>query len=358
MIALKKMKPEDRLLFICTRQDFFPHHKEALLDICREKEIKWDVVYSTAELHGVAPLVYSNIEQCDTTKLRIPDDVLNRFKLYFYRNIKISENKAKAMMEVLSYLDNKSFDIMLIKGSALNVLVYRHPWLTVQNDFDVVLKPRGREIQDLTKEERREIYEYLAERDVEHGYTKHHDLYLSSLSAVNFEKIWEDATVVNYMGKEVFVMSPEDMLITACITSCRKRFFRLKTLCDIAEITCKYKNLKWDVVTSKAKEYRCNNVVYAALLITQMTIGCKFPEEVIDNLGVVTVRSALIRFIINYLNQHLSLSYLYPFPIERPKGRGFNLSLILPYATYNWHQIWFHVWEAIKSVQRIYWLSR
>lgn len=358
MIALKKMKPEDRLLFVCTRQDFFPHHKEALLEICREKEIRWDVVYLTAELHGVAPLVYSNIEQCDTAKLRISDDVLRRFKLYSYRNIQISEQKAKAMMEVLSYLDNKSFDIMLIKGSAMNVLVYRHPWLTVQNDVDIILKPRGREIQDLTKDERREIYEYLAERDVEHGYTKHHDLYLSNLSAVNFEKIWDEATMINYMGRDVFVMSPEDMLITACITSCRKRFFRLKTLCDIAEIIYKYRNLKWDVVTSKAKEYRCNNVVYAALLITQRTLGCKFPEEVIDNLGVITARSALIRFIINYLNQHLSLSYLYPFPIERPKSRGLNLSMILPYATYSWHQLWFRTWEAIKYVHRIYWLSR
>lgn len=358
MIVLKKMKPEDHLLFVCTRQNFLPTHKETLLEICHEKDIKWDVVYSTAELHGIAPLVYSNLEQCDHTKLRIPDDILNRFKFYSYRNIKISEHKAEVMMDVLSFLDKKSFDIMLVKGAALNVLVYRHPWLTVQNDFDLILKPRGREINDLTKEERKEIYNYLEDRDIEHGYMEHHDIDLRGFYPLNFKKIWNESTIIKYMGKDVFVMSPEDMLITACITSCRKRFFRLKTLCDIAEIIHKYHDLKWDVVTSKAKEYRCNNIVYAALLITQMTLGCKFPEEVIDNLGVITARSALIRFIINYLNQHLSLSYLYPFPVERPKGRRFNLSLILPYATYDWYQIWFRIWSALKSMHRRYWCSR
>ena len=226
---------------------------------------------------------------------------------------------------------------MLIKGIALDVLVYNYPWFTVQNDIDLILRAK---IEEIDVKDRKEIWAFSRGRGFECDYFTHHDIDLLGSLPINFQRIWNDATKIKLRGYDVFVMSPEDMLIAACINSCRKRFFRLKNLCDIAEIIDKYSGLKWDEVIGKSKEYHCNNIVYTALLITKQTLGCEFPEKVFDNLAVIPLRTAIIHYVIRYLNQRMSLFSLYPFSIENPLYRKLGLSLILPYATYEWYQLW------------------
>ncbi len=57
------MKPEYELLFTCTRQDFQEKHKLAAIEQSRKKELNWGEVFSTAEQHGVGPLIYVNLVQ-------------------------------------------------------------------------------------------------------------------------------------------------------------------------------------------------------------------------------------------------------------------------------------------------------
>ena len=350
MITLKEMRPEDRLLFVLTRQRFLDAHQQAALDICNSSKIQWDVVYSTARLHGITPLIYSNLQQCVNINLGMPQDIMNQFKLCYYRNVVMVKQKAEMLTEVLSYLEKKFIDVMLIKGTALDVLVYDHPWLTIQNDVDLMFRPRNVEINE---KEKVEIFLFLESRDVEFGYLEHHDIDLRGFLPINFQRIWDESAKITFMGHGVFVMTPEDMLIATCINSCRKRFFRLKTLCDIAEIINKYKDLKWDEVASKAIEQHCNNIVYTALLITKMTLGCELSEEILNSFAVVPARAFIIQCIIRYLNQNMSLSSLYPFSVENPKERKLNLSLVLPYTTYSWNQWWFKMRNSWKHFSKI-----
>jgi len=354
MITLQKIKPEDKLLFVLARQEFLHTHQKKVLDICSSEDIRWDIVYSTAKLHGVAPLIYSNLRRCIHMNIRIPQNIINQFKLYSFRNVVMEKHRTEKIMEVLSLLNKKSIDVMLIKGIALDVLVYDHPWFTIKNDVDLLLRPKREEVAD---KDILEIWNLIKSRGVECGYFEHHDIDLGFLP-INFLQIWNEAVKIKFKGYDVFVMSPEDMLITSCINSCRKRFFRLKNLCDIAEIINKYKGLKWEGVAAKSKEYHCNNIIYTALLVTRMTLGCEFPEKVLDDLAVTPVRSAVIHYIIRYLNQHMPLSCLYPFSLENPKERKFNLSLVLPCATYSWRQVLFEMrnsWKAIPKIRLPFW---
>ena len=354
MITLQKIKPEDKLLFVLARQEFLHTHQKKVLDICSSEDIRWDIVYSTAKLHGVAPLIYSNLRRCIHMNIRIPQNIINQFKLYSFRNVVMEKHRTEKIMEVLSLLNKKSIDVMLIKGIALDVLVYDHPWFTIKNDVDLLLRPKREEVAD---KDILEIWNLIKSRGVECGYFEHHDIDLGFLP-INFLQIWNEAVKIKFKGYDVFVMSPEDMLITSCINSCRKRFFRLKNLCDIAEIINKYKGLKWEGVAAKSKEYHCNNIIYTALLVTRMTLGCEFPEKVLDDLAVTPVRSAVIHYIIRYLNQHMPLSCLYPFSLENPLEKKINLSVVLPYATYSWRQVLFKMrnsWKAIPKIRLPFW---
>jgi hypothetical protein len=160
---------------------------------------------------------------------------------------------------------------------------------------------------------------------------------MNSVLPVDFHRIWQDAAKISFGGQDVWIMSPEDMLISTCINSCRKRFFRLRSLCNIAEIIDKYPDLNWAELLEKAGTYDCHTIVYTALLVTTMTVGCQLPAGLFDDLQVNPVRAKIISYLSRY-SSPAAFSSLYSGGSKG--GRQLDLSLLLPYASFRWYQIW------------------
>jgi hypothetical protein len=328
------MKPEDKLLFACTRQDFLDLHQKRVLEICNQHKIDWAAAYELAELHGVAPLVYANLRQCPVQDLGVPPDIMERFKQCLMRNMLLKEKQAQNLNRALSFFAGRSIDVMLVKGGALDLLVYDRLHSTTLKDLDIVMRIRR---EDTSEEEYHEFRHFFYERGIEYDYFAHHDITMNGVLAIDFQRVWRDANRIRLGEHEVWVMSPEDMLLAACVNSCRKRFFRLKALCDTAEIINKYRNLKWSELIEKARTYHCQNIVYTALLTTRMTLGCELPDHVLDNLGVSPIKAKIM----HYLSRRVSLSECSPQRSEgKMLGRSVNLSLLLPYTTFSTRQIW------------------
>ncbi len=342
------MRTEDKLLFTLCRQNFLSSHRQAVMDICRNHEIAWDVVYSTARQHGVVPLIYSNLQQCVSLGLVLSQGLQIKFQLYSYHDIFMEKQRTAWIKEIVSFFHKKSVDVMLVNDTAMDTVVYNQPWFANQNDIDVIVRPGN---GDISENDRKEAARFLKGKKwvVECGYLRHHDMDLDGVLPLDFERIWNDARRISSPYGEVFIMSPEDMLIAACVNSCRKRFFRLKALCDIAEIIGKHSALNWDALTDKANAYGCSNIVYTALLVARETLGCEFPGRALEGLPVMPARAAVVRGVLNYLNRRTSLASLYPFSVEDPAHRAVNVSLILPYVTYSRYQFWQKVKGAVTN---------
>jgi hypothetical protein len=76
----------------------------------------------------------------------------------------------------------------------------------------------------------------------EYDFFEHHDVTMNGVLPVDFQAIWQEAVAVDYRGERTLVMRTEDLLLAVCINACRKRFFRLKSLFDIAEIVDEYQD--------------------------------------------------------------------------------------------------------------------
>ena len=331
---MKKMSCEERLLLACTRQNLLEQHQQAVLDICQQVPIKWDIVYETARQHNVAPLIYTNLLRCPIPKPGLPSDIKAKFEQSYYRNIAIMSGLSKKIAEKLAFFNAQSIDVMLIKGAALAILVYDQPWYTI-HDVDLVIKLHETDLSPSNINEINTLFDDLP--GVEYDFFEHHDVVLNGMLPVDFCQIWAQAKKIAFGGQEVFVMSPEDMLISVCINSCRKRFFKLKSLFDIAEIIEKYPDLNWDELITKAKAYQCHNIAYTALWTTNLTVGCKLPEGVLDAFAVNPVRAAVVRRVSRSISfSRLSSLYsgiaFYGVPL--------STSLLLPYVTYSPVQLW------------------
>lgn len=271
------MKAEDRVLFAATRQDFREEHRlavEALAPFDLEK------LAAIAESHGVAPIVGANLKA-------------ENLQRAFYENVLIKAQEAERVARGIARLREAGYQVMLLKGLALDLLVYREPWVTVSKDADLLLRPEpGRRLAQDEREVRRSLYRSGIECDL----PGHHDVDMNGVLPVRFDRIWAAARAVGFHGQEAFVMAPEDLLISLCINSCRKRYFRLKHLFDIAE-TVHRLEIDWDRLAARAREDRCEAIVYTALHVAQETLGCEVPDLDVPRLRMLLIRRLVARWL-------------------------------------------------------------
>ncbi len=278
------------------------------------------------------PLVYANLQLCKPMGVDLPDDIENWFQNELVGNIVRTRKVEKRLQEILGYFARKRIDVMLIKGVALDLVVYEHPWYTYSADTDLVLRI---DRSALSNRERQEILDELHGADFEHDFFSHHDVTMNDTLPVDFDLIWQDSWTITVGDEKAYVMSPEDMLIALCINSCRKRFVRLKSLCDIATTVHQSEELDWKLLLHKADAYDCRTIVYAALHIAEQTVGCTLPDGILDALQPNQIRSKAIA----ELSRRLSPVSL---PLEgsaQTMGRSAHWSLLLPYVTFEPYQI-------------------
>ncbi|HEX6864344.1 MAG TPA: nucleotidyltransferase family protein, partial [Thermoanaerobaculia bacterium] len=266
-------------------------------------------VAAVAESHGVAPIVGANLKA-------------ENLQRAFFENVLIKAQETERLAQGIARLREAGYQVMLLKGTALDLLVYREPWVTVSKDADLLLRPEpGRRLSDGEREVRLSPYRSGIECDL----LTHHDLDMNGVLPVRYDRIWAAARAVDFHGQEAFVMSPEDLLISLCVNSCRKRYFRLKHLFDIAE-TVQRIEIDWDRLAARAREDRCEGIVYTALHVTAETLRCEVPD--LGALAVPRLRRLLIRRLVARWLRRGSLD-------SRP-------SAWLPYASY-------HPGQALRS---------
>jgi hypothetical protein len=260
--------------------------------------------------------------------------------------------------EVLDLFAEHNFEIMLVKGEALNLTVYREPWYTVSLDIDLVIKAQEKE---LSPDQQRQIDSLFAtihtindnssplKENIEYDFHEHHDVNLNGVLPVDALRTWEDARKQEYRGRSLYIMAPEDMLIAATVQSLRKRFFKLKPACDIAEIIGRYPDMPWENLVRKARAYKCNTILYTALIVTQMLLDCDFPVGLLDELAVNPVRSAAIRHLVRRLYYDYSLESLRARSQTKILGRRVSLSLLLTYATFRADTLLPKLGEIVKG---------
>lgn len=332
------MTEEDRILFACARQDFGPPHRETVEELARQRSdhIDWERLAATAERHGVLPVVGANLRRCDPAVLGLPAALAERLEVALFENALLKERDAVHLAAALARLREARLEAMLLKGAALDLLVYAEPWVTSSRDTDLLVRPlpgfrRGREDREL----RDALYREGIECDLE----EHHDVNMNGVLPIPFRRIWQDARPVRFRGQDAWVMSPEDLLISLCINSCRKRFLRLKGLFDIAETVRRGADpawgLDWDRLARKVRDYHCGGIAFAALLTADATVGCDLPVGVWGSLGVAPARAALLRRLVAQTLRNASL--------DRPEAGG----LLLSYASYRWGQAWRSLWIAL-----------
>jgi putative nucleotidyltransferase-like protein len=332
------MTREDAVLFACLRQDFRPADRARVEEAARAGPLDWERLGGAAERHGVAPLVGSNLARCAAD---VPPLVTARFEQALFENAAYKLREGERLAAALRDLDQAGYEVLLLKAAALDRLVYREPWATVSRDLDLAVRARpGRD----PGEAGRAVRLRLCRSGIECDLDTHHDVTMSGVLPVPFASLWEAARPVAVPGAEgvaVLVLSPADLLLSLAVNACRKRYFRLKALLDLAEMVRRFSGLDGpgldgQEVAERARAWRCEAIAWTALAAAQATLGCDLPAGALDALGVSPVRRRLLASLLASLLRSGSIAHGRRMGGEargRLLGRRMEASLALVYAS-------------------------
>lgn len=352
------MLPEDRFICLLARQRIEDRHIERLTELCRTSALNWDYIFATAHAHQISPLILANLQTLaeeHLATLPIPSHTQDNFKQAYIHNVLVKKQTSHVLMEALDILERFDLAVMLVKGEALNLTVYEHPWYTISYDIDLVIRARRSDLSPGVLIELDDAFHGLnstrglLREHLEYDFYSHHDVTMNDILPFDMERIWREADCRRIGDHTVMLMRPEETLLAAAVQCCRKRYFRLKAICDVAEIVSVYPDLNWSELIARAQAYRCNVMLYSALYVAGLLLGAEVEGEVLHSLGVNPGRQRVIERIAGSLVERESLAELHERSQAALFGRQFSWSLALTYATYRFDQLPLKAQEVIRG---------
>jgi hypothetical protein len=267
-------------------------HRELLISACKAGRIDWSLVYSAAIEHRVAPLVYRNLQGCGVADSMLPGEVSSAFRDLTRGAVVNNLHLVQAIARAAAFFDQREHEVLLVKHAALSVRMRGLFELTMSDDTDLVIRPRG-EHPDLIKAPRYRWSEYNKpdptwelvdayyasdeyrrhELIFEIDNRIHHDIMWNGVISIDFRKVWAEAEGGLIEGISVLVPDIPDMILMSAINLFRKRHIRLRNVVEIGELCDQADEPEWDALHRKARDYGCESLVFAALHTSMALFG-------------------------------------------------------------------------------------
>ncbi len=132
-----KIRDEEILLIGLCRLEFNVELR-VMLKALAEGETDWKYFASLANDHGVAALVYHNLDKLGLLN-EIPEEMLIFLRGSLMKSLSRNTYNTETMVEVLRLLDRAEIKTVLLKGFALELTVYGNAGLRQMTDVDVLI---------------------------------------------------------------------------------------------------------------------------------------------------------------------------------------------------------------------------
>jgi hypothetical protein len=132
-----KIRSEEKLLLGLCQLEFSDENLQKIKSLIADVS-DWNYFRNLANLHGVAALVWHNLEKHNLHS-GIPDEVLTYLKSTLMINISRNSFITEAMGEVLHQLNNSKIKTVILKGFVLENSVYGNSGLRQMSDVDILI---------------------------------------------------------------------------------------------------------------------------------------------------------------------------------------------------------------------------
>lgn len=293
----------------------------------------WNCVIELAATHRVVSYIYHNLKTSFIDA--VPDTVLERLRALYLHRLRRSIHIRGELPRLLQRLHDRGIEALSFKGPVLAELAYENPSLRTFTDLDVLIRPGDVEATVRTLEQAgfREKNPLPATYDTTwntywpwhpphgnaNGYVRgdtgpgpgdlHVDIHwgLASryfLFPLEPEELWQRRIQVPTPGGEtVYTFSVEDTLLVQCMHAAKDAYYRLRHICDIAELLHIHPTLDGAWVLERAQSLRCATMVRLGLKLSHDLLGAPLPAGIPPSAIQSSTLADLARTVTNALFQ-------------------------------------------------------
>ena len=268
--------------------------------------MNWEEVLKSASWYRILPLLYHHLNRIRDIH-GIPKDIMVKLKKIYLKNVTRNMYMYEEVNRISEVFNDQGLEIIFLKGIALDKTVYGNIGLRPMSDIDFLIKidklPRAEDIM-LSKlgyvhsgnrpaawyrENHQEIsYTSLSKKihvDMHwHISNNTHPSRIRIIESDIIKKWWKSAKTFEPYGRNIFILSPEDLISHLCLHFLKHLFIShnggfsskgaFMQICDIFQAIKFYENkINWLTFASTSEEYGINNNIYTALVIVNEFIG-------------------------------------------------------------------------------------
>ena len=328
------LSPENRLLLRCSQLKLAEAGKDEIIQLAQQP-LDWNSIAESACWHGVAPLVYKNLNKCRLTS-RVPGEIIKQLKSTYRKQVVRNTLLLNEFDNLLAAFEQRSIRIIPLKGVFLARLIYKDVGLRPMSDIDVLV-----DISDISRV--MELIPSMGYRQIGKENLiqllekRHHVAYLNSNSRIPLEIHWDidsqdhpalirpaisnlmeiwwkRAYVKSTDHPVVFYLHPIDVVCHLSTHFFKHRFMKenagfissgaLLQLGDLYNVVAYFQDeIDWEQLKVESQKIGIYQIVSAALLIIKEI----FSEEADHGLAALAAWpiSSSDRAIINYVKKRV-----------------------------------------------------
>jgi len=287
------------LLLCCARTSIDSKTLERLRTLLRQ-DIDWHGVMSTANRHGVLPLLYRSLS-CSSPDA-VPKAMLDQLRESFQSNVQASLLLTAELFKLLDLFAGHGINAIPFKGPVLAASVYKDLSLRPFSDVDVLVNredlPKAGGLLaslgycQLTVDNAvadPEDVAYFEPNFYVFGHQHHGarvdlqwrvtDRYFS----FSLEEDYGRGGLVPVMvaGRSVLTFAPMDLLLILCAHGTKHQWQEIKWICDVAELLRTEKEkIDWRKLQQEASRQGVRRILNLGLFLAHDLLGAELPVEV------------------------------------------------------------------------------
>ncbi len=311
-----KISNEARLILFCARIEMDSLARCEVEKILIQP-IDWDNIVERSIFHGVAPLVYYNLNKINLNTGSIPQGIILKMKDCYYRTLFDNLRFWKEFQDILNVANSAKIKVVPIKGLVLSHTLYFNIGLRPMLDIDLLIQEDN--LVCFEQAIFRLGYKKYLDNQSENYWRKYHhhfsfkkdncdlvidahwDLSLPRPNKILFPMLWQRIQEETVDGVKISVLSPEDSLF-CLVLHLRKHTRRLilRHICDIAELLKQKENcFDWEYIIKEAEKNRIKSTLYFALLSARQILDAPLPVSILDKIKPNVFRCWLMSIFTN-----------------------------------------------------------
>lgn len=289
-------RAENELLLIVARREFSDDQRLELRRLVRQA-IDFDYVFTTAQTHGLLPLLQKHMATAASDLL--PGHFLSRLKLHSVANSQNVLHLAGRQLSLCKLFEENGIPIAIFKGSVLSQMAYSEIALRAAGDIDVLIRPQDfAQARQLLESLGYEMTPKLTQAQLDSHLNHHCELQFmrddwftivdlhwalapkSFVFKLETDEVMSRLQSVEIGGVKIKTLATEDLILYLSMHGAKHLWRGLEWISSLGELIRASESIAWPAVIERAEKAHATRMLALGLRLAETVSGINVPAEV------------------------------------------------------------------------------